>query len=100
MKLLFKKDKEKIDIFIEKNSKEEIFSYVNMINYLINGEKCEETKFSGDFSEEEKAKVNDIIDEISKTVLDEKISDLEDEEYHESNFNIEEPEIDVKDIPF
>jgi hypothetical protein len=107
MKLIFKKEKEKVNIFIRNELKEEIFNYVNMIKYLIDGNEFEKSEFIGDLSVQEKEKINDMIKKISKVVIDEKIS-LENDEDNENDFNNEEPqvdlaegqEIDVKDIPF
>lgn len=72
MKLLFKKEEGKISIFINHNSVNENFDYIKMINYLINEDKFEGLEFDGDFSADEKRKLEEMTEQINEVVFNEK----------------------------
>ena len=69
MKLIFKKDDEnEISVFQKVNSKEQDFSYVDMIKDLIKSKKMEDPEISKGFTEAEKKSINSMVTHINKGI--------------------------------
>lgn len=72
MKLNFTKTETgEVEVTILENGQNKSFSYIEMINSLISGMDIE-CFFSGQFDEDEKNKINNLKEEINKTIEKEK----------------------------
>ncbi len=69
MKLVFFKKDEEIKLKFNNNGKDMEFNYVKLIEFLHTNNELEETEYWDDISEDEKNKVNAMIDKINEVVV-------------------------------
>lgn len=81
MKLLFNKDEDsRIYVTQNINGEESDFSYVDMINSIIESKKMEEPDISDDFTEEEKNSINNMVKLINNKIAEEDDDDSDKDE--------------------
>lgn len=69
MQLSFKKDKKgEPSVFIKKGSKEEPFSYVEMVKSLVDNNKFKKSVYDKNITKDEKAHIEKMIIEINEVV--------------------------------
>lgn len=72
MKLYFSKDnQDEIVVKMSTSTIQEDFSYVEMIKNLLNNNEFDETEFSGDFSDDEKSRIETMLSSINESIASE-----------------------------
>tara|TARA_R110002074_G_scaffold284837_1_gene456580 strand:+ start:311 stop:568 length:258 start_codon:yes stop_codon:yes gene_type:complete len=72
MKLYFSKDdQDEIVVKMSTSTIQEDFSYVEMIKNLLNNNEFDETEFSGDFSDDEKSRIESMLSSINESIASE-----------------------------
>lgn len=72
MKLYFSKDdQDEIVVKMSTSTIQEDFSYVEMIKNLLNNNEFDETEFSGDFSDDEKSRIETMLSSINESISSE-----------------------------
>lgn len=76
MRLVFKKDNDaQINVFLEIDGQERIFSYIDMIKGLIESKNMEDPEIIGGFSEAEKNSIGSMVMYLNTTISGTKESD-------------------------
>lgn len=81
MQLLFKRDEDNLSIEIKDGVATKEFDYVEMIKKLIDSNELEETIFEGEITEEERAKINEMVQRINDAVS------MENEDENDTGFD-------------
>ncbi len=68
MQLLFKRSEDNLSIEIKDGVATKEFDYVEMIKKLIESNVLEETIFEGEITDEERAKINEMVQKINDAV--------------------------------
>jgi len=68
MQLIFKRQDEKLSIEIKDGVSTIEFNYVEMIKKFLKEKELEETIFEGDFSDDEKGKINEMVNKINLAI--------------------------------
>ena len=68
MQLIFKRKDEKLSIEIKDGVSTIEFNYVEMIKKFLKEKELEETIFEGDFSDDEKGKINEMVNKINLAI--------------------------------
>lgn len=72
MKLHFSKDdQDEIVVEMSTSNIQEDFSYVEMIKTLLENNTFDSTEFSGDFSDEEKSRIENMLNSINDSIITE-----------------------------
>lgn len=71
MQLIFKRKDEKLSIEIKDGVSTIEFNYVEMIKKFLKEKELEETIFEGDFSEDEKGKIYEMVNKINMAIPNE-----------------------------
>jgi hypothetical protein len=71
MQLIFKRKDEKLSIEIKDGVSTIEFNYVEMIKKFLKEKELEETIFEGDFSDDEKGKINEMVKKINMAIPNE-----------------------------
>jgi hypothetical protein len=69
MKLVFFKEENEIKLKLNHENSDEEFNYVRLIEFLHDGNELEDTEYYQDITEEEKEKINDMIQKINGKVV-------------------------------
>ncbi|MBS4068095.1 MAG: hypothetical protein KGZ62_05810 [Sulfurimonas sp.] len=69
MKLVFFKEDDEIKLKLNHEGNDEEFNYVRLIEFLHDGKELEDTEYYEDISEDEKDKINDMIQKINEKVV-------------------------------
>jgi len=77
MQLIFKRENDKLTIEIKDGVSTIEFNYVDMIKKFLKEKELEETIFDGDFSDNEKTKIKEMVEKINQAIPEE---DTESEE--------------------
>ena len=79
MKLIFEKDENKeVSVKLGIGTITEQFSYVKMVKALLEGDTLDKTTFSESITEDERAKINSITNEINRIINEVKEDESED----------------------
>lgn len=73
MQLIFKRREDKLTIEIKDGVSTIEFNYVDMIKKFLKEKELETTIFDGDFSDEEKEKINEMVAKINQAIPEEEI---------------------------
>lgn len=73
MQLIFKRREDKLTIEIKDGVSTIEFNYVDMIKKFLTEKELETTIFDGDFSDEEKEKINEMVAKINQAIPEEEI---------------------------
>jgi hypothetical protein len=73
MQLIFKRREDKLSIEIKDGVSTIEFNYVDMIKKFLKEKELEATIFDGDFSDEEKEKINEMVAKINQAIPEEEI---------------------------
>ena len=68
MKLVFFKEENEIKLKLNHESSNEEFNYVRLIEFLHEGNELESTEYCENILEDEKSKINDMIQKINEKV--------------------------------
>lgn len=68
MQLIFKRQDEKLSIEIKDGVSTIEFNYVEMIKKFLKEKELEKTIFEGDFSDDEKAKIDEMVNKINLAI--------------------------------
>ena len=68
MQLIFKRNDEKLSIEIKDGVSTIEFNYVEMIKKFLKEKELEETIFDGDFTDDEKGKINEMVNKINLAI--------------------------------
>lgn len=68
MQLIFKRKDEKLSIEIKDGVSTIEFNYVEMIKKFLKEKELEETIFDGDFTDDEKGKINEMVNKINMAI--------------------------------
>jgi hypothetical protein len=69
MKLVFFKEEDEIKLKLNQNNTNEDFNYVKLIEFLHENNELEETEYCAEISEDEKAKINEMIIKINEKIV-------------------------------
>ncbi len=69
MKLVFFREENEIKLKLNHEGNDEEFNYVRLIKFLHENNELETTEYDDDISEDEKGKINDMIQKINQTVV-------------------------------
>jgi hypothetical protein len=69
MKLVFFKEVDEIKVKLEHDGSDEEFNYIRLIEFLHDNNELEDTEYYDDISEDEKDKINNMINEINTTII-------------------------------
>ena len=69
MKLVFFREENEIKLKLNHDGNDEEFNYVRLIKFLHENNELETTEYDDDISEDEKGKINDMIQKINQTVV-------------------------------
>ena len=75
MQLIFLHKDEKLSIEIRDGVSTIAFNYVEMIKKFLKEKELEETIFDGEFTDEEKEKINEMVDKINKAIPHDEFKD-------------------------
>jgi hypothetical protein len=75
MQLIFKRKDNKLSIEIKDGVSTIEFGYVEMIKKFLKEKELEATIFDGEFSDEEKEKINDMVNKINAVIPKEEVEE-------------------------